>query len=238
MSKNKKGEKDMSMWRWMLLGMTTLFVSVLLYCYFNFGNCLFFARFLYEPGQTGSIAPTSRIAATELIQPMLATQSPRHILEVGAGTGPVTEVIVEHLKPDDVFDVIEVDDVLCGLLKKKFGHHEQVRIHCMFVQDWHPGYQYDAIISTVPLMNLTAGQIKPILRQFEKHAKSDGTVSYLEYIGGAELKKLLATKDESTQVQKKLALFEAFRNKHDTSTVSVVANVPPTYVHHVKIGEN
>ncbi len=225
----------MSIWRWILFGATTVFVSVMLYCYFSFGSCLFFARFLYEPGQTGSIVPTSRIAATELIQPMLATQAPRHILEVGAGTGPVTEVIVEHLQPGDILDVVEVDDELCDLLKQKFGYHEQLGIHCMPVEQWQPDYQYDATISTIPLMNLTAEQIAPILKQLETLTKPGGSVSYLEYIGGAELKKLLANKDESEDVQKKLALFDAFQNKHDTNTVSVMANVPPTYVHHVGI---
>lgn len=225
----------MSILRWVVFGLIAVLVSIMLYCYFYFGNCLFFARFLYEPGQTGSITPTSRIAATELMQPMLAAQSPRHILEVGAGTGPVTEVIVEQLKPDDIFDVVEVDDALCDLLKAKFGHHEQLRIHCIPVQDWQPDYQYDAIISTVPLMNLNAKQIDAILQQFEKLAKPNGTLSYLEYIGGAELKQLLAMENESADMQKKLALFDAFQNKHNTNTVSVVANVPPTYVHHIRM---
>jgi phospholipid N-methyltransferase len=227
----------MSIWRLLFFGCAFFIVSMGLYCYFNYGNCVFFGRFLWQPKQTGSIMPTSRIAATELIQPMLAKSGPRNILEVGAGTGPVTEVIAEHLRPEDTFDVLELDDVLCDLLRDKFSAYKQLNIHCVPIEQWDPGYQYDVIISTVPLTNLTPEQIQPILQQFEQLTKPDGVVSYLEYIGGTQLKQLVAVEEQKVEIQKKEQLFNAFKSRHKTDTVSVLANVPPTYVHHVIISK-
>ncbi|MEX0848718.1 MAG: methyltransferase [Candidatus Dependentiae bacterium] len=225
----------MSIWRLFALVCIFFVMSITFYCYFYYGDCIFFGRFLWQPKQTGSIMPTSRIAATELIQPMLAKDGPRNILEVGAGTGPVTEVVAEHLRPEDKFDVLELDDVLCDLLRDKFSAYEQLDIHCVPIEQWDPGYQYDVIISTVPLTNLNSEQIQPILHQFEQLAKSNGVISYLEYIGGMQLKQLVATEEQKIEMQKKEQLFDTFKNKHKTDTVSVLVNVPPTYVHHVNM---
>lgn len=203
------------------------------YCYLFYGNCLFLFRFVAEPERTGSITPTSKTAARELIQPMLALSGPRTILEVGAGSGPVTEVIIKELQPGDRFDVLEIDPSLCDLLQDRFKEYDQVHVHCTPVERWRPAYRYDAIISTIPFNNLSVTIINAILERFEQLGKSGGTVSYLEYIGGAELKNLLA-KDKQ-EAQAKSDRLKAFRDEHNTHTATVVANVPPTYVHHVTL---
>ncbi len=210
--------------------LAALFV-VMLYCYFFYGNCLFFLRFIVKPKQTGSIIPTSQTASIELIQPMLHKAIPRTILEVGAGTGPVTEVIIDHLAPEDHLDVLEIDPVLCDLLQEKFKDYNQVHIHCTPVERWQPAYHYDVIISTVPLSNLTLDEVDLIVDQFDRLAKSRGVLSYIEYIGGAEIKMLVGQKKELQTADR----LKQFRDQHHTRTVSVLANVPPTYVHHVRL---
>ena len=210
--------------------------TAMLYCYIFYDNCVFFARFVWQPKHTGSVIPTSQTAAMQLIQPMLQKKPPRTILEVGAGTGPVTQEIVKQLHSDDQFDVLELDPVLCDLLREKFKAYTQVVIHCTPVEQWQPAYEYDIIISTVPFSNLTVEQIKPILHQFEQLAKPGAVLSYLEYIWGTELKKLFAQNEQAITLQEKVDLLKNFRDTHKTKTVSVMTNVPPTYVHHIEIG--
>lgn len=207
-----------------------LFVAMV-YCYLFYGNCLFFLRFIVKPKQTGSITPTSQTAAIELIQPMVNKAIPRTILEVGAGAGPVTKVIIAHLASEDHLDVLEIDPALCDLLQEKFKEYHQVHIHCTPVERWQPAYRYDVVISTVPLSNLTLDEIDLILNQFKRLAKSCGVLSYLEYIGGTELKTLVGQKKEMHTADR----LKQFRDQHQTRTISVLANVPPTYVHHVTL---
>ncbi len=214
-----------------LIWILVVLFMVMGYCYFFYGNCLFFLRFIVKPKQTGSITPTSQTAAIELIQPMLHKAIPRIILEVGAGTGPVTEVIIEHLAVEDHFDVLEIDPALCDLLQEKFKDYNQVHIHCTPVERWQPAYHYDVIISTVPLSNLTLDEVALILNQFKRLAKSRGVLSYIEYIGGAEIKAFVGQKKELQTADR----LKQFRDQHQTQTVSVLANVPPTYVHHVML---
>ncbi len=214
-----------------LIGMGLALLGLMFYCYFFYGNCLFFLRFIATPKQTGSITPTSSTAALELVQPMLHKTVPRAVLEVGAGTGPVTEVIIEHLASGDHLDVLEIDPVLCDLLQERFKEYHQVHIHCTPVERWHPAYRYDAIISTVPLANLMKDEVKLILDQFGRLAKASGVLSYLEYIGGANIKAAIGSEQEAHTAE----LLKQFRDQHQTQTVSVFANVPPTYVHHVTL---
>ncbi len=215
----------------LLIWILVALLVVMVYCYLFYGNCLFFLRFIVKPKQTGSITPTSQTAAIELIQPMLHKATPRTILEVGAGTGPVTEVIIEHLAVEDHLDVLEIDPVLCDLLQEKFKEYHQVHIHCTPVERWQPAYHYDVIISTVPLSNLTLDEVDLILNQFKRLAKSRGVLSYIEYIGGAEIKMLVGQKKELQTAER----LKQFRDQHQIQTVSVFANVPPTYVHHVTL---
>lgn len=210
--------------------LAVLFV-VMVYCYLFYGNCLFFLRFIVKPKQTGSIMPTSQTAAIELVQPMVNKATPRTILEVGAGTGPVTKVIIEHLAPEDHLDVLEIDPALCDLLQERFKEYHQVHIHCTPVERWQPAYHYDVVISTVPLSNLTFDEVDLIINQFRRLIKSRGVLSYLEYIGGSEIKALAGQKKEQHVADR----LKQFRDQHQTQTVSVLANVPPTYVHHVTL---
>ena len=44
----------------------------------------------------------------------------------------------------------QIDRKLCDILEKKFGHHENVCIHCLSLLDWSPEYEYDFIVSALP----------------------------------------------------------------------------------------
>ena len=54
----------------------------------------------------GTICPSSPMLARSLAAAAIESTSPKRILEVGPGTGPVTKEILKCLGPDDVLDIV------------------------------------------------------------------------------------------------------------------------------------
>lgn len=216
------------------IAVLVIILSIGLFCAWSFDDCFFFYRFLREPAQTGSVFPTSDHVAKELIQPLLKTSSPRRILEVGAGTGPVTDAIVAAIGSEDHVDVLEIDPQLCSLLKERFiDHAQQVHVHCVAAQEWHVSIPYDVIITTVPFNNLPPALVAEILASLEQAIKPGGVISYIEYIGGRKLKRLTSFGKHAKEVQARMHVLDAFQDRYDTRRVWLFANLPPTYVYHL-----
>ena len=216
------------------IAVLVMVLSVGLFCAWSFDDCFFFYRFLREPAQTGSVFPTSDRVAQELIEPLLHTSSPRRILEVGAGTGPVTDAIVAVIAPEDHVDVLEIDPQLCALLKDRFADHpEQVNVHCVAAQEWRASMPYDVIITTVPFNNLSPALVDEILTSLEQAIKPGGVISYIEYIGGRQLKRLTSFGKHAKEVQARAEILENFQDRYNMQRVWLLANLPPTYVYHL-----
>jgi phospholipid N-methyltransferase len=214
-----------------------LFLSLLLFvisthAYDFYGNYLFLKQSMHDMKKIGAIMPTSRSAANELVRPLTLKVGARNVLEVGAGTGAITEVIITQLTPEDRFDIIEIDPALSRLLQQKFGHHPNVHIHNCSIEQWNPGYTYDVIISTIPLTNLAIENIESIFNHFQQLAAPGAVFSYLEYMS-APLKKLFINGQKADILREKLQYMHDFRDQHRSNTVKVFVNVPPTYAHHI-----
>ena len=71
----------------------------------------FFRQFRQRFETTGAIAPSSRFLARSMTSYLAARDPaiPLRVLEIGPGTGPVTNSIVQHLRPQDVFDMVELN---------------------------------------------------------------------------------------------------------------------------------
>ncbi len=88
----------------------------------------FFREFRQRFKTTGAIAPSSRFLASAMTGPMKKTlrrpdAPPQRILEIGPGTGAVTRSIVKLLRPEDRFDLVELNESFAELLNERFGSH-------------------------------------------------------------------------------------------------------------------
>src|SRR3954449_4454937 len=81
---------------------------------------MFWRAFRSDYFHTGSLWPSSRYLGRELAANLRGDRRPARILEIGAGTGPVTEQIVKHLIPGDCFDVVEINGELVRVLCNRF----------------------------------------------------------------------------------------------------------------------
>src|SRR5436190_19361465 len=81
---------------------------------------MFWRAFRSDYFPTGSLWPSSRFLGRELAANLRGPRPPARVLEIGAGTGPVTHEIVQRLLPGDRFDVVEINGELVRVLCERF----------------------------------------------------------------------------------------------------------------------
>ena len=59
----------------------------------------------------GTICPSSPMLSRELAESAITATSPKRVLEVGPGTGPVTKEILKSLRDGDVLDIVDILDL-------------------------------------------------------------------------------------------------------------------------------
>lgn len=87
---------------------------------------LMMKAFLTQGRKIASFAPSSRFMARKILHG-IDWDAARCVVELGAGTGPITAEIVKRVKPHTKLLVIELDPVLCGRLKARFPHVDVVQ---------------------------------------------------------------------------------------------------------------
>ena len=75
--------------------------------------------FLKQGKRIASVAPSSRFMARKILDG-IDWDKTRTIVELGAGTGPITAAMVKAARPDTKLIVIELDPTLCGRLRDRF----------------------------------------------------------------------------------------------------------------------
>jgi len=80
---------------------------------------LFLPKFLAKGRTISSAVPSSR-SLVEGVLKLVDFGRPSTIVELGAGTGPVTEQIVERLGPQHRFGAGENDADFCAILRRRF----------------------------------------------------------------------------------------------------------------------
>jgi phospholipid N-methyltransferase len=75
--------------------------------------------FLKQGKRIASVAPSSRFMARKILDG-IDWATTRTIVELGAGTGPITAAMVKVARPETKLIVIELDPTLCGRLRDRF----------------------------------------------------------------------------------------------------------------------
>jgi phosphatidylethanolamine/phosphatidyl-N-methylethanolamine N-methyltransferase len=143
---------------------------------------IFLIGFFRNPVAMGSIFPSSFALTNKLVRPIKTSSDPigRRYLEVGAGTGAVTESMVKKLSKIDHLDVVEIDPTLCDILRKKFGQYQNVKIiqASVLALEETP---YDGIISSLPFNQFDAQFVQQVFDKYKKMMKESAFLTYYEY---------------------------------------------------------
>ena len=109
-----------------------------------------FFRMLKDPRTTGALAPSSARLARELAH--LAKDS-QHVLELGAGSGAVTEALSKVVK-DDQLQVVELQKNMAASLKKKYPNLKVLQATAHYALDNYRQFGSVAVVSSLPFRSL------------------------------------------------------------------------------------
>lgn len=79
----------------------------------------FFKEFIAKPGDVGSVIPSSRPLAEQVVASAKVCEA-EVVVEFGPGTGAITEVIVPSLRPGARCLAMEINDDFVRLLRNRF----------------------------------------------------------------------------------------------------------------------
>lgn len=99
---------------------------------------LFFKKFLEKGRGISSAVPSSHTMSLSMLEGVDWSR-PGTIIELGAGTGPVTEMIVERLRPHHRFIAIENDPDFVEILRRRFPRHTMVQADATRLAETLPG---------------------------------------------------------------------------------------------------
>jgi phospholipid N-methyltransferase len=203
----------------------------------------FLSRYLRDPNTVGAVVPSSRSLAEAVSEPFLTSSGPANVLEVGAGTGPVTRYLGTILREGDTLDVCEINHDFADLLERDVLSNARfaplvakgrVRLLRLPVQELPNDKQYDFVISGLPL---TAFELRDVLDVFEvirRCLKPGGVFSYFEYLGLRRTSRTFAIGRRRARIRAVSAYLTDTLQQHRITTKTVFLNFPPASVHHLR----
>ena len=201
----------------------------------------FFRQFRERFQTTGSVAPSSRFLANAMAGPLNMHQGPKRVLEVGPGTGAVTQRIVRSLNQDDHFDLVEINEVFADIIKGQFEtdpHFQpaasQSQVHVCPLQEFEADEKYDFIVSGLPMNNFSAELVAEIFESFFRLLKPGGVLSYFEYMYVRSVRRLISAAEESRRLKQLDQIANDYNFRFQFRRSWVFANFPPAWVQHLR----
>jgi len=212
---------------------------------FLYERRVFWRAFRSDYFHTGSLWPSSRFLGRELAASLRQERPAGRILEVGAGTGPVTQQIVRCLRPGDRFDVVEINDALVRVLCERFhvdgpsridSEPAALRVLHTPIEELPGEHVYDHVVSCLPFNNFPVKLVRTIWESIHRLTKPGGTFSFFEYVAVRSMKMPFVARPE----RKRLRLVGRHLGRQVRQCQfrcrKVWANVPPAVVHHLRLG--
>jgi phospholipid N-methyltransferase len=168
----------------------------------------------------------------------------RRILEVGPGTGAVTGHIVRALRTGDRLDLVERNEEFVARLRERLQSDELLRPHAERITLHHAGVEelpedepYDVIVSGLPLNNFSVALVEQLVGKLSRLLAPGGTLSFFEYIAIRPMKASLSSRTERERLRGIGRFMNQFLADFEIRRDRVLMNVPPAWVHHVRVRE-
>jgi phosphatidylethanolamine/phosphatidyl-N-methylethanolamine N-methyltransferase len=156
-------------------------------------SSLFLREWLAHPQRTGSVTPSSPKLAAAMAR-WLPSDPESFVLELGPGTGAVTQALIEHGLREERLVAIENNPKLARLLRQRFP-----RAHIITGDAWHldvllrqhdePIESVGAVISSLPLLNFPAAEADTLAEKIRAILEHGGKwVQYSYHLGNGHHK--------------------------------------------------
>jgi phosphatidylethanolamine/phosphatidyl-N-methylethanolamine N-methyltransferase len=117
-------------------------------------NFRFLKALITRPKTVGAVIPSSPALARAMAQQIDPKAGP--VLEVGPGTGVISEAILERGVPRSQLTLVEYDEELARHLAARFAHVHVIQGDAFDLDHSlrsHGGMPFGAIVSSLPLLN-------------------------------------------------------------------------------------
>ncbi|KZM72860.1 class I SAM-dependent methyltransferase [Nocardia terpenica] len=197
------------------------------------GRRMFLLEAFRDFRTTGAVAPSSRALAWALTEPVRASRQPVTVLEVGAGTGPITRELLTLLGPDDQLDVVEANACFVERLRGLVGAHadadDRIRVLHKRAEEIPGECCYDAIISGLPFTNFPPAQVDTIMSRYLELLRPGGALTYFAYRGTSVARRLVSSRAETARHREVERILDDYQNRYGTGVVTVWGNLPPAW---------
>lgn len=200
-----------------------------------FMSCAIHQAYQKDSKRVGEVVPCSARVGKKITELIRRDQSPKMIIEVGAGSGALTNKIIAKMNEFDHLDLVEIEPLLCETLQEKFGHLKNVSIRCMDFLEWHPNYEYDYIVSTLPFNSFPAGLVQKLTDHLIAVAKNGANLGFVEFKWLSSLRMIAMNQQEKEELQKTRNVVNNFYTKYKLYDTDVYMNFPPIVIYHMKI---
>lgn len=142
---------------------------------------LMLTKFAQKGTSIASFCPSSRFMARAMVNGIDFDRA-RTIVELGAGTGPITAEVVRRAKPHTKLLVVELDPDLCARLRARFPNVDVVNgdaTHLDRLLAERGIAQVDHVLSGLPLPSFPKPLTDAILSTASRVLAPDGTVRQL-----------------------------------------------------------
>lgn len=144
---------------------------------------LFFKQWLRSPKSMGSVIPSSRFLARALAGEV-AWQPGQYIVELGGGTGAITQGLIQRGIPRDRLVVIELDGQLHTYLKERLaGCHviqgDATRLDEILVR--HGVDEVGTVVSGLPMVGMPFEFQQAVIEQGFRTMRPDGFMLQYSY---------------------------------------------------------
>lgn len=196
---------------------------------------VFYGQAFKEARQTGAFSHTSRAVADAVAAPIVRRGKPLKVLEVGAGTGAITEAIVERMGAGDELHLIEINPEFVKVLQDEFGRltAPKIRIDALDIEKLPADARYDVICSSLPLFNFTPEKVRACYDVMLSRLAPGGTLSYYDY-WGKELRAFFTGGREGKRLDEILDVTREIARKHEYEKKVIPWNVMPARVHYLR----
>jgi phospholipid N-methyltransferase len=112
----------------------------------------FFKQFVDFPDLTGSIIPSSKALAREVVKQAEVKEADT-VVEYGPGSGAITGTVLENLKPDATFFTIEINHEFVEMMKEAFPDvdtYEDSAANTRMYLEKYGKEEVDSVVSGLP----------------------------------------------------------------------------------------